>query len=43
MIGRLTTLPKVKSMLEPLESLYDVRFHVPASAEFMTARGAAMT
>ena len=42
MIGRLTTLPKVESMLEPLESLYDVHFHVPASAEFMTAMGAAL-
>ena len=41
-IGRMTTLPKVKTILERLEKLYGIHFHIPASPEFMTAMGAAM-
>ncbi|MBP5344606.1 MAG: hypothetical protein J6Y99_00150 [Bacteroidales bacterium] len=41
-IGRVMTLPKVNIILERLEKLYGIRFHIPTSPEFMTALGAAM-
>ena len=42
LIGNLTRLPDCKVIFPIMEDLYNVRFHIPAHAEFCTALGAAL-
>lgn len=41
-IGNLTKIPQCRTIFKMMESLYDVRFHIPEYAEFRTAIGAAL-
>ncbi|OUP08320.1 type II pantothenate kinase [Mediterranea sp. An20] len=42
LIGNLTQLPQCPEVFSKIESLYQVRFHVPPYAEYRTAIGAAL-
>ncbi|MBR4829242.1 MAG: type II pantothenate kinase [Muribaculaceae bacterium] len=43
LIGNLTQLPECHIIFPMMESLYGVRFHIPANARFCTALGAALS
>lgn len=42
LIGNLTKVPQCKELFPFMESVYNVRFHIPPYAEFRTALGAAL-
>ncbi len=42
LIGNLTRLPECQIIFPMMESLYDVKFHIPEHARFCTALGAAL-
>ncbi len=42
LIGNMTRLPECREVFPTMESLYGVRFHVPAHAVYLTALGAAL-
>ena len=43
LIGNLTRLPECQLIFPMMESLYDVRFHIPEHARYCTALGAALS
>ena len=43
LIGNLTLLPECQIIFPMMESLYDVRFHIPEHARYCTALGAALS
>ena len=43
LIGNLTQLPECQTIFPMMESLYDVRFHIPSHARYCTALGAALS
>ena len=43
LIGNLTRLPECQLIFPMMESLYDVRFHIPKHARYCTALGAALS
>ena len=43
LIGNLTLLPECQTIFPMMESLYDVRFHIPEHARYCTALGAALS
>ena len=43
LIGNLTLLPECQIIFPIMESLYDVRFHIPEHARYCTALGAALS
>ena len=43
LIGNLTLLPQCKDVFPPLESLYDIRYHIPKYSQYCTAIGAALS
>jgi type II pantothenate kinase len=43
LIGNLTQLPECQLIFPMMESLYGVKFHIPAHARYCTALGAALS
>ena len=43
LIGNLSQLPQCRMVCDSMESLFDVRFHIPPYAEYRTALGAALS
>jgi type II pantothenate kinase len=42
LIGNLTQLPQCRPVFDTIAQMYDVRFIIPANAEYQTAIGAAL-
>jgi type II pantothenate kinase len=42
LIGNLSLLPQCKEVFPALETLYNIRFHIPKYSQYCTAIGAAL-